>query len=104
MDVAPCTLTRKWILSGARGSGPWPSGLVRVCGVWSGGLSLAWFAGFGVADAGEGDFEAEGAEFADVVGDLAADVGLAVVEVDAEGGVAHAGVGEQLVVDLTMGV
>jgi len=38
----------------------------------------------GVGEAGEGDFEAEGAELADVVGDLAADAALAVVVVRAE--------------------
>ena len=41
------------------------------------GLSV--WSGFGVGDAGEGDFEAEGAELADVVGDLAADVALVFV-------------------------
>ena len=52
----------------------------------------------------EGDFEAEGSELADVVGDLAADVALALVVVRAEVLVAHAGVGQQLVVDLQLGV
>jgi hypothetical protein len=47
--------------------------------------------GLRVRDAGEGDFEAEGAELADVVGDLAADVALAVVVVGAEVVVAGAG-------------
>ena len=41
----------------------------------------------------EGDFEAEGAELADVVGDLAADVALALVVVRAEVLIADAGVG-----------
>jgi hypothetical protein len=66
---------------GRYGSG----GLGRACSVW---------VGFG--DAGEGDLEAEGAELADVVGDLTADVALAVVVVRAEVGVAHAGVSQQL--------
>jgi len=56
-----------------------------ACSVW-----------FGFGDAAEGDFEAEGAEFADVVGDLAADVALALVVVDPEVLVAHAGVGQQI--------
>jgi hypothetical protein len=43
--------------------------LSRACSVWSARLG----------DAAEGDFEAEGSELADVVGDLAADVGLAAV-------------------------
>jgi hypothetical protein len=57
-----------------------------------------------VGDAAEGDFEAEVAELADVVGDLAADVAAALVVVRAEVGIAHAGVGHQLVVDLQLGV
>ena len=47
----------------------------------------------GFRDAAEGDFEAEGAELADVMGDLAADVALALVVVRAEIGIAHAGFG-----------
>ncbi len=43
-------------------------GLGLACGVW------VWF-----GDAAQGDFEAEGAELADVTGDLAADAGLALV-------------------------
>ena len=39
-----------------------------------------------------GDFEAESAELAEVAGDLAAGVALALVVVRAEVGVAHAGV------------
>jgi len=74
---------------GSQGSGV----LGRACSVW---------VGFG--DAAERDFEAEGAEFADVVGDLAADVAPALVVVRAEVDVAHAGVGQQLVVDLQLGV
>jgi len=42
---------------------------------------LVWF---GAGGAGEGDLEAEGAELADVVGDLAAGVALAFVVVGAE--------------------
>jgi hypothetical protein len=45
-----------------------------------------------------------GAEPADVVGDLPAGGGLVVVVVGAEVGVAHAGVGQQLVVDALLGV
>ena len=56
-------------LRGRYGSG----GLGRACSVW---------VGFG--DAAEGDFEAEGSELADVVGDLAAGVALALVVVRAE--------------------
>ena len=57
------------------------SGCLVVC---SGGVRFG--------EAGEGDFEAEGAELADVVGDLAADVALALVVVRAEVLVAGAGV------------
>jgi hypothetical protein len=60
--------------------------------------------GFGFGDAAEGDFESEGAELADVVGDLAVDVAAALVVVRAEVLVPHAGVGQQLVVDLQLGV
>ena len=66
-----------------------------------GGACLVWI-GFGAA--AEGDFEAEDAELADVMGDLAADVALALVVVRAEILIAHAGVGQQLVVDLQLGV
>jgi hypothetical protein len=59
----------------------------------SGGLGRACSVGFGFGGAAEGDFEAEGAELAGVVGDLAADVALALVVVRAEAGIAHAGVG-----------
>jgi hypothetical protein len=55
-----------------------------VTAVWSGGLGSgrpAW-AGFGYA--AEGHFEAESAELAGVVGDLAAGVALAFVVVGAE--------------------
>ncbi len=48
--------------------------------------------------------EAEGTEHADVVGDLAAGAGLAVVVVRAEVLIPHAGAGEQRVVDLQLGV
>ena len=61
-------------LSWARGSGPSPSragwGLQGRYG--SGGLGVSWSAWFGFGDAAEGDFEAEGAELADVVADLPA--------------------------------
>jgi hypothetical protein len=60
--------------------------------------------GFGVGDAAEGDFEADGSELADVVSDLAADVALAFVVVGAEVLVGLAGVGQELVVDLQLGV
>ena len=43
----------------------------------SGGLGLACGVRVWFGDAAQGDFEAEGAELADVVGDLAADAGLA---------------------------
>jgi len=54
-------------------------------GEWSGGLGAGCLAGVGVwfGEAAEGDLEAEGAELADVVGDLAAGAGLAVVVVRA---------------------
>jgi hypothetical protein len=45
---------------------------------------LACSAGFGFGEAAEGDFEAEGSELANVVGDLAAHVALALVVVRAE--------------------
>src|ERR1039458_2568033 len=70
-------------------------------GRWrSGGLLGAWFARLGFWSWGpaEDDFEAEGAELADVVGGLPADAGLAVVVVRAEVLIAHAGAGQQLVV------
>jgi len=73
-------------------------------GRWrSGGLLGAWF-GFWSWGPAEGDFEAEGAELADVVGDLPADAGLAVVVVRSEVLIACAGAGQQLVVDLELGV
>ena len=88
-------LTRKWELSWARGSGPWPLWLWQGPGVryGSGGWGLGWCAGVGFGDAGEGDVEAEGAELADVVGDLAAQVGAAFVVVRAEVLISRAGVG-----------
>src|SRR5713101_5139093 len=75
-------------------------------GCWSGGRGAGCLAGVGVwfGEAAEGDFEAEGAELADVVGDLAAGADLAFVAVRAEVGVARAGGGQQLVVDLQLGV
>ena len=42
----------------------------------SGRLGVSWPGGFGFGAAAEGDFEAEVAEFTDVVGDLAAGVAL----------------------------
>jgi hypothetical protein len=59
----------------------------------SGGLGRARSVGFGFGDAAQGDFEAEGSELADVVGDLAAGVALALVVVRAEVLVTHAGAG-----------
>jgi hypothetical protein len=67
-------------------------------------LGLGCSVGVGFGDAAEGDFEAEGAELADVVGDLAADVALPLVVAGAEVLVAHAGVGQQLVQDFQLGV
>src|SRR5262249_61984827 len=58
----------------------------------------------GFGDAAKGDFEAEGAELADVVRDLAVDVAATFVVVRAEVLIAHAGAGQQLVVDLQLGV
>jgi hypothetical protein len=49
--------------------------------------------------AGKGDFEAEGFDLADVVGDLAAGGGLPFVVAEAEVLVSRAGVGQQLVLD-----
>ena len=51
---------------------------MRVAGL-SGGLGRAGCVWVGFGDAAERDFEAEGAELADVVGDLAAGGGLAFV-------------------------
>jgi hypothetical protein len=59
----------------------------------SGGLGLACSVGFGFGDAAEGDFEAGAAELADVVGDLAAHVALAVVVVRAEVVISRPGAG-----------
>ena len=58
----------------------------------SGGLGRVCPVGFGVGEAAEGDLEAGGSELADVVGDLAAGVALAVVVVRAEVLIPHAGV------------
>ena len=69
-------------------------GLPGWCG--SGGLGRACGVRVGFGDAAEGDVEAEVAELADVVGDLAADVTLAFVVVRAEVGVAHAGLDSSL--------
>ena len=68
----------------------------------SGGLACPVWLGSG--GAAEGDFEAEVAELADVVGDLPADVALALVVVRAEVLIAHAGGGQQLVQDFELGV
>jgi hypothetical protein len=77
-----------------------------VCAVgWiggSGGLVAALRGGAG--DSAKGDFEAEGAEFADVVGDLPAGVTLALVVVGAEVFIPGAGARQQRVVDLQLGV
>ena len=72
----------------------------------SGGLGVSWFAGVRVSagDAGEGDFEAEVAELADVVADLPADLAAALVVVRAEIFIPGAGVRKQGVVDLQLGV
>jgi hypothetical protein len=59
---------------------------------------------FGSNGPAEGDLEAEGAELAHVVGYLPADPGLPVVVVRAEVLIAHAGAGQQLVVDPQLGV
>src|SRR5216683_984802 len=61
-------------------------GPVGDMGCWSGGLSAGCLAGVGVwfGEAAEGDFETEGAELADVVGDLPACAGLALVVVRAK--------------------
>src|SRR5579859_7729648 len=77
------------------------SGLVG--GYGSGGLGVSWSVRAG-GGAGEGDVEAEGFDLADVVGDLAAGCGLPFVVVRAKVLIAHAGVGQQLVVDLQLGV
>jgi hypothetical protein len=98
-------LTRKMEISLACGRGPWPSGPVRVCGaVWVRRLGPGLLCRGRVRDAAEGDFEAGGAELADVVGDLPADAALALVVVRAEVLMPHAGVGQQLVVDHQLGV
>jgi hypothetical protein len=68
------------------------------------GCSLTGRFRLGSGDAALGHFEAEGAEPADVVGDLAADIALALVVVRAEVFIPHTGVGQQLVVDLQLGV
>ena len=64
-----------------------------------------WVRGrIGLGRAGKGDFQAEFLQFADVVGDLAAALGAALVVVGSEVVVSHAGVGQELVVDLQLGV
>jgi len=75
-------------------------------GEWSGGLGAGCLAGAGVGfgEPAEGDLEAEGAELADVVGDLPAHAGLAFVAVRAEVLIPRAGGGQQRVVDLQLGV
>jgi hypothetical protein len=62
----------------------------------SGGLGACWSVRVGFGDAGEGDFEAEGFDLADVVGDLAAGGGLPFVVVRAEVLVPHAWISQQL--------
>ncbi len=84
---------------------PGHCGPVRVCGCGRGQAALGfrcsvWFRSGAAA---EGDFEAEVAELADVVGDLAAGAGLPLVVVRAEVLIPGAGAGEQLVVDLQLG-
>jgi hypothetical protein len=94
----PNLLTRKMEISWACGSGPWPSGvgqgLLERYG--SGGLGRVCSVRVGFGDAAEGDFEAEGSELADMMGDLAAGVALAIVVVRAEVLISHAGIGQQL--------
>ncbi|MBV9381498.1 MAG: hypothetical protein JO242_12605 [Streptosporangiaceae bacterium] len=70
----------------------------------SGGLGVCGPVRLGPGDAAEGDFEAERAELAGVVGDLPADGGLALVVVRAGILITQAGAGQQLVVDLQLGV
>ncbi len=86
-------LTRKWDISRARGSageaGSRPAGRGKVR---SGSRGVGCLV-VGCGDAAEGDFEAQGAELADVVGDLPAGAGLAFVVVRSEVGVAGAGGG-----------
>src|SRR5579859_6936565 len=80
------------------------SGRSGSCGRYgSGGVGGFWVV-LGWCGAAEGDFQAEFFKFADVVGDLAAGLGAALVVVRAEVLVAHAGVGQQLVVDPELGV
>ena len=59
----------------------------------SGGWGVSWSAWFGFGDAAEGDFEAEGAELADVVADLPADLSAALIVVRAEILIPHTGAG-----------
>src|SRR5690348_8298918 len=71
--------------------------------LWSGGAGrfgvvLGW------AGTAESDFQAEFLEFADVVGDLAAGLGAALVVVRPEILVPHAGAGQELVVHRQLGV
>src|SRR5271169_3347835 len=67
---------------GARQQAQAVAGGAGACGaVWSGGLGLACSVWLGFGDAAQGDFEAEGAELADVVSDLPAGVALALVVV-----------------------
>src|SRR5262249_61966072 len=73
-----------------RGGLIWPAGGV---GSGSGGRGACWPCRVGSGDAAEGDFEAEGAEFADVVSDLAAGGALALGVVGAGGFVLGAGAG-----------
>ena len=93
--TGPDLLTRKMEISWAWGSGPGHRGRSGPAGRRYGlaGLGGVWSVWVRFRDAAERDFEAEGAELADVVGDLAADAALALVVIRAEVGIAHAGVG-----------
>src|SRR5579859_912207 len=80
------------------------SGRSGSCGRYgSGGVGGFWVV-LGWCGAAEGDFQAEFLQFADVVGDLAAGLGAALVVAGSEVLVPHAGVGQELVVDLQLGV
>jgi hypothetical protein len=68
-----------------------------VPGEWSGGRGGGWVVLRGFVEAAEGDFEAGGAEPADVADDLPAGAGLVLVVVRAEVGTPHAGVRPALV-------
>jgi hypothetical protein len=88
--------------------GPQLGARQRAQAVTGGMGQAAWVSpvpsGWGSGMRHRGHFEAEGSELADVVSDLPADVALALVIVSAEILIPHAGVGQQLVVDLQLGV